>query len=67
MGGRPTHPGLLDYLAIRLRDNDWKIKDLHRLIMTSETYRQASIWREEAAGVDGDSRLLWRFPPRRRE
>lgn len=65
MGGRPSHPELLDYLAVRLRENDWKIKDLHRLIMTSETYRQASTWREEAAKVDGDSRLLWRFPPRR--
>lgn len=65
MGGRPTHPELLDYLAIRLRENDWKIKDLHRLIMTSQAYQQASTWREEAAKVDGDSRLLWRFPPRR--
>lgn len=65
MGGRPTHPELLDYLAIRLRENDWKLKDMHRLIMTSQVYQQASIWREKAAKVDGDSRLLWRFPPRR--
>ncbi|MDF1659383.1 MAG: DUF1553 domain-containing protein [Verrucomicrobiales bacterium] len=65
MGGRPTHPELLDYLAIRLRENDWKLKDMHRLIMTSQVYQQASTWREKAAKVDGDSRLLWRFPPRR--
>lgn len=65
MGGRPTHPELLDYLAIRLRENDWKLKDMHRLIMTSEAYQQSSTWREEAAKVDGDSRLLWRFRPRR--
>ncbi|MEM1444099.1 MAG: DUF1553 domain-containing protein, partial [Verrucomicrobiota bacterium] len=65
MGGRPTNPKLLDYLAIRLRENDWKIKDLHRLIMTSQVYQQASTWREAAAKVDGDSRLLWRYPPRR--
>lgn len=65
MGGRPTHPELLDFLAVQLRENDWKLKDMHRLIMTSEAYQQASTWREDAAKVDGDSRLLWRFPPRR--
>ena len=65
MGGRPTHPELLDYLAIQLRDNGWRIKPLHRQIMLSDTYRQSSAFRAEAAKVDGDSRLLWRFPPRR--
>ncbi len=65
MGGRPTHPELLDYLAIHLRENDWKIKDLHRFIMTSQAYQQSSAWREDAAKLDGDSRLLWRFPSRR--
>ncbi|MDF1814066.1 MAG: DUF1553 domain-containing protein [Verrucomicrobiales bacterium] len=65
MGGRPTHPELLDFLAAKLRDNNWKIKDIHRLIMLSDTYKQSSDFRENAAQVDGDSRLLWRFPPRR--
>lgn len=65
MGGRPSHPQLLDFLALKLRENGWRIKAMHRLIMLSETYRQSSAYQEQAAGVDGDSRLLWRFPPRR--
>lgn len=65
MGGRPTHPELLDYLARQLTGGGWKLKPLHRLIMTSQTYRQSSASRGEAAAIDGDSRYLWRFPPRR--
>lgn len=65
MGGKPTHPELLDYLATALKENDWKLKDLHRMIMLSKVYRQASTYRASAAEQDGDSRLLWRFPPRR--
>ena len=65
MGGRPTHPELLDFLAGKLKENEWRLKPMHRLIMLSETYRQSSEWKKEAADVDGDSRLLWRFPPRR--
>jgi hypothetical protein len=65
MGGRPTHPELLDFLALELIDNDWKLKALHRTIMNSKVYRQSSEWREDGGEVDSDSRLLWRFPPRR--
>ncbi len=65
MGGRPTHPELLDFLAVKLKQNGWRVKELHRLIMTSETYRQSSTFDAEAARIDGDARLLWRFPPRR--
>ena len=65
MGGRPTHPELLDFLASKLVENDWKLKPMHRLIMLSETYRQSSAHRKGPSKVDGDSRLLWRFPPRR--
>lgn len=65
MGGRPTHPQLLDFLALKLKENGWRIKAMHRLIMLSDTYRQSSAYREQAASLDGDSRLLWRFPPRR--
>jgi mono/diheme cytochrome c family protein len=65
MGGRPTHPELLDFLARKLKENGWHLKPLHRLIMLSETYRQSSVRRDAAAQKDGDSRLLWRFPPRR--
>ena len=65
MGGKPTHPELLDWLARRLHAENWKLKPVHRLIVTSRAYRQASAYRADAASVDGDSRLLWRFPPRR--
>jgi hypothetical protein len=44
---------------------EWKLKPLHREIVLSQAYRQASTFREEAAKVDGSSRLLWRYPPRR--
>ncbi len=65
MGGRPTHPDLLDFLAGKLIENGWRLKPMHRLIMTSMAYRQSSTWREAAAKIDGESRWLWRFPPRR--
>ena len=65
MGGRPSHPDLLDWLARYLVDGGWRLKPLHRLIVTSRTYRQASTYREAAGRVDGASRSLWRFPPRR--
>jgi hypothetical protein len=65
MGGRPSHPSLLDFLATRLKENGWRLKPMHRLIMSSRAYRQSSHWQAKAAKHDGDSRLLWRFPPRR--
>ena len=65
LGGQPSHPELLDWLARRLREHGWRLKPLHREIMLSQTYRQASRWNERAASIDADSRLLWRFPPRR--
>jgi mono/diheme cytochrome c family protein len=65
LGSRPTHPELLDWLAGRLIEHEWKLKPLHREIMLSRTYRQSSLYRETAAGVDAGSRYLWRFPPRR--
>ena len=65
MGARPTHPELLDYLALQLQENGWRWKPLHREILLSETYQQSTDFDEKAAAVDSDSRLLWRFPPRR--
>lgn len=65
MGGRPSHPELLDWLAQQLVHHDWQLKPIHKLIMLSRTYQQSSEFNEAAARVDGDSRLLWRFPPRR--
>ena len=43
----------------------WRLKRMHKLIMLSRTYRQSSAYNETAAALDGDSRLLWRYPPRR--
>ena len=67
-GGRPSHPDLLDYLASHFIEGGWKIKDLHRLIVTSATYRQASQVRNETAqAIDADDQLLWRANRRRLE
>jgi len=65
LGSKPTHPELLDALAARLVANGWRLKALHREILLSRTYQQAGTHRADAAAVDGASRLLWRFPPRR--
>ncbi|MFH1301638.1 MAG: DUF1553 domain-containing protein [Planctomycetota bacterium] len=65
MGTRPTHPELLDWLAVQIQENGWRLKDIQKQIMLSETYQQASTFREDAARIDSDSRTLWRFPPRR--
>lgn len=61
MGGTPSHPELLDWLACELRDGGGSLKSLHRLIVTSAIYRQSSQHREEAASLDTDNRLLWRM------
>ena len=61
MGARPTHPELLDYLAATFVDNGWSIKKMHRLILLSNTYQQSSEFQAEAAAVDPDNKLLWRY------
>ena len=65
MGYSPTHPELLDWLANRLIEGQWKLKDLHRLIVLSNTYGQSSVWREAAGKIDQSNNFLWRFPYRR--
>ncbi len=65
MGSRPTHPELLDWLAGEFIARGWSLKELHRLIVTSATYRQASEIRNSKSEIDPPSRYLWRFPPRR--
>lgn len=67
-GAQPTHPELLDWLAVRLADEKWSLKALHRLMVTSSTYRQASRRRNvRAEESDAANRLLWRFPRQRLE
>jgi cytochrome c553 len=71
-GGLPSHPELLDWLASELVDpaspaDRWRLKRIHRLIVTSRAYRQTSTARPDAVAADSGSRLLWRYPPRRLE
>jgi hypothetical protein len=67
-GGRPSHPELLDFLASRFVDGGWRIKEVHRLLVTSAAYRQDSRVRDERAeGLDAENRLLWRANRRRLE
>ncbi len=66
-GGRPSNGELLDWLASELVDGGWRFKAIHRQIMLSSTYRQASRARAEAVKLDADNRLLWRMAPRRLE
>jgi len=61
----PTHPQLLDYLASRFMSEGWSIKKLHREILRSAVYRQASAARAECVAVDPENRLLWRMNRRR--
>ena len=66
-GDKPTHPQLLDWLAADFMQNGWKLKRLHRLIMTSDVYRRSGkpVDAEHQATIDPDNRLLASFPPRR--
>jgi mono/diheme cytochrome c family protein len=73
MGALPTHPELLDWLAVRFRGSDQSLKGLHRLIVTSETYQQSSqagvavisgqatARNDQAATRDADNQWLWRM------
>jgi len=67
MGERPTHPQLLDWLAGDFVRRGWSMKAMHRLMVTSNTYRQSSGSNETAAKVDRQNRLLWHFPRQRLE
>ena len=60
-GDLPTHPELLDYLATRFMDEGWSIKKLHKWIMLSSTYQQASADRPDAHAADPENKLVWRM------
>jgi len=64
-GEKPTHPELLDDLAARFIAHGWSMKWLHKEIMLSATYRQASHPRDDAMQSDPTNRLVWRMNPRR--
>ena len=66
-GQRPTHPELLDWLAGQLITDGWRLKPIHKLIMTSAAYMQTSTFDESDFKIDPENTLVWRFTPRRLE
>jgi hypothetical protein len=64
-GDKPTHPELLDWLATEFAERGWRMKSLHRLIMTSNAYRMSSAPEPKALAADPINDLLWRFDMRR--
>ena len=66
-GEPPTHPELLDYLASELIKAGWRLKPIHKLIMTSAAYRQGGATSEAGTKADPQNRLWWHVPPRRME
>jgi hypothetical protein len=65
MGFRPSNQELLDWLSAEFVRSGWSIKHMHRLIVTSATYRQSSAFRKEAAEADDADKFLWRYPRQR--
>ncbi|MCA9136389.1 MAG: DUF1553 domain-containing protein, partial [Planctomycetales bacterium] len=61
-GNPPTHPELLDWLSVRFIESGWNVKQLHKLIVMSATYRQSSHVTDEAAGLDPENSWLARAP-----
>jgi hypothetical protein len=64
-GERPTHPELLDWLALEFVESGWDLRHVVGLILNSATWRQDSAWRADLQDVDPDDRLLARYPRRR--
>jgi mono/diheme cytochrome c family protein len=68
MGEQPTHPELLDWLAVEFMNRGWSIKQMHRLIMTSEAYQMASEYKDaQNEAKDPDNKYLWRYRIQRLE
>ena len=67
-GELPTHPELLDWLAVEFMDQGWSVKQMHRLLMTSEAYQMSSEFASDAnVAKDAGNRYLWRFRQQRLE
>ncbi len=64
-GERPSHPELLDALALKFMSDGWSVKSLIREVVLSRTYRQASTYRDDCFHRDPENRLLWRASKRR--
>ena len=67
LGETPSHPELLDWLAATFVEKGWSLKDLHRRILTSNTWKQSSRFDAAKFAKDGDNRFLWRMNSRRLE
>jgi hypothetical protein len=67
LGEMPTNQPLLDWLALRFVEQKWSIKQMHRLIMLSNTYQMSSAYDEHAAEIDPENTLLWRANRQRLE
>ena len=65
LGSPPSHPELLDWLAVEFVKRGWSIKEMHRLMMTSKAYQQQSTITDEHLRIDPDNRLVSRMPMRR--
>lgn len=65
LGEKPSHPELLDWLAKEFIHRKWSLKEMHRVILLSNTYQQSTLVSSEAATADPDNRLWSRFPVRR--
>ncbi|MAB59588.1 MAG: hypothetical protein CMO46_03475 [Verrucomicrobiales bacterium] len=66
-GGHPSHPELLDWLALELEENQYSLKHLHKLMVNSRTYRQSSAPNSKNLISDSDNKYLWRKSPSRLE
>ena len=64
-GDRPSHPELLEWLAIEFMDHGYSLKWLHRTILNSRAWRQSAQFNEKAHAVDASNRLLWHMPLKR--
>ncbi len=67
MGDSPSHPELLDWLALEFVDRGWSVKAMHRLMMSSEAYQMASTDNVANMAADPENRLFWRMPRQRLE
>ena len=66
-GARPTHPELLDWLAQKLIDAEWRLKSIHKLILMSAVFQQSADYDRQRAVIDSENRFYWRHTPRRLE
>jgi hypothetical protein len=67
LGDRPSHPDLLDWLAVEFVERGWSMKAMHRLMMTSEAYQMASADLPANVAIDPENRQFWRMPRQRLE